>query len=83
MLRSVWLSYYYAICYSPLVAKSFGFENQNNGAWSCFISIRLKLFYLDISEFDQLRSWILLKQLFLSPSRPIAYSASWAIDLEE
>ena len=25
MLRSDWLSYYYAICYSPLVAKSAGF----------------------------------------------------------
>ena len=30
-LRSDWLSYYYDICYSPLVAKSAGFENQNNG----------------------------------------------------
>ena len=25
MLHSDWLSYYYAICYSPLVAKSAGF----------------------------------------------------------
>ena len=25
MLRSDWLSYYQAICYSPLVAKSAGF----------------------------------------------------------
>ena len=31
MLRSDWSSYYLAICYSPLVAKSGGFENQNNG----------------------------------------------------
>ena len=30
MLRSDWLIYQ-AICYSPLVAKSAGFENQNNG----------------------------------------------------
>ena len=30
MLRSDWLSYYLAICYSPLLAKSTGFENQNN-----------------------------------------------------
>ena len=29
MLRSDWLSYYLAVCYSPLVAKSAGFENQN------------------------------------------------------
>ena len=31
MLRSDWLSYYQAICCSPLVAKSAGFENQYNG----------------------------------------------------
>ena len=31
MLRSDRLSYYWAILYSPLVAKSAGFENQNNG----------------------------------------------------
>ena len=31
MLRSDWLSYYLAICYSPLVAKIAGFENQNDG----------------------------------------------------
>ena len=31
MLLSDWSSYYLAICYSPLVAKSAGFENQNNG----------------------------------------------------
>ena len=33
MLRSDWLSYskYLAIRYSPLVAKSTGLENQNNG----------------------------------------------------
>ena len=30
MLRSDWLSYYQAIFHSPLVAKSVGFENQNN-----------------------------------------------------
>ena len=32
MLRSDWLSYYYAICYSPLVAKIAGYENQNSGS---------------------------------------------------
>ena len=32
MLHFDWLSYYYAICYTPLVAKSAGFENQNNGS---------------------------------------------------
>ena len=26
MLRSDWLSYYWAICYSPLVAKSAGLD---------------------------------------------------------
>ena len=31
MLRSDWLSYYKATCCSPLVEKSAGFENQNNG----------------------------------------------------
>ena len=31
MLRSDWLSYYWTIYYSPLVAKSASFENQNNG----------------------------------------------------
>ena len=31
MLRSDWLSYYWAICYTQLVAKSAGFEKQNNG----------------------------------------------------
>ena len=30
-IYSYWLNYYQAICYSPLVAKSAGFENQNNG----------------------------------------------------
>ena len=28
----------YVITYSPLVAKSTGFENQNNGAELCFTS---------------------------------------------
>ena len=28
MLRSGWLSYYSAICYSPLVVKSAGFETK-------------------------------------------------------
>ena len=46
MLRSDWLNYYYAICYSPLEAKSAGFENQNNGGWAGFCEI--KLFCLDI-----------------------------------
>ena len=50
MLRCDWLSYYRAIFYSPLVAKTVGFENQNNDGW---IALRqLKLFCLDI--FDQL-----------------------------
>ena len=31
MLHSDSLSYYLAICYSPLVVKSAGFENLNNG----------------------------------------------------
>ena len=45
MLRFDCLSYYYAICYCPLVAKSASFENQNNGAesrfagYNCFVSI--------------------------------------------
>ena len=50
MLRCDWLSNYQAICYSPLVAKSIGFENQNNDGWIAFL--HLKLFCLDI--FDQL-----------------------------
>ena len=35
-LRSDWFSYHYAICYSPLKAKSAGFENQNNGGLFAF-----------------------------------------------
>ena len=50
MLRSDWMSYYQAICYRPLVAKSAGSEDQNNGGWIAFY--KLKLFCLDI--FDQL-----------------------------
>ena len=29
MLRSDWLSYYLAICYSPLVTKSVGFQESS------------------------------------------------------
>ena len=47
MWRSDWLSYYYAICYSPLVAKNAGFLAAKKELKSCF-----KLFCLDI--FDQL-----------------------------
>ena len=61
MCRSDWLSYYYAICYSPLVAKNAGFLAAKKELKSCF-----KLFCPT--------SWIILKQLFLSPS--------WAIDSE-
>ena len=39
MLHSDWLSYYSAICYSPLVAKSAGFENQNNLTESRFAEV--------------------------------------------
>ena len=46
-MRSDWLSYYYAICYSPLVAKNAGFLAAKKELKSCF-----KLFCLDI--FDQL-----------------------------
>ena len=44
MLRSDWLSYYQAICYSPLVAKSAGFlatKKDKSLALSCFVSIFL------------------------------------------
>ena len=34
MLRSDWLSYYYAICYSPLVAKSAGLKTKTKAAES-------------------------------------------------
>ena len=40
MLRSDWLSYYYAICYSPLVAKSAGVlatKKDKSLALSCFV----------------------------------------------
>ena len=50
MLRSDWLSYYYAICYSSLVAKSAGFLAEKKGLKSSFNE--LKLFCLDI--FDQI-----------------------------
>ena len=36
MLRSDWFSYYYAICYSPLVAKSAGFMAAKKGFKSSF-----------------------------------------------
>ena len=36
MLRSDWLSYYYAICYSPLVAKNTGFLAAKKGLKSSF-----------------------------------------------
>ena len=38
MLHSGRLSYYQAICYSPLVGKSTRFENQNMAAESRFAS---------------------------------------------
>ena len=68
--------------YSPLVAKSAGFENQNNGDWIAFLLAKVVL-----SRFFLPTSWIFLKQLFLSPSwplsqQPIQPSASWAIALE-
>ena len=69
MRRSDWLCYYEAICYSPLVAKSPSFaENQNNGSWIAFC------FKVVLSRHFWPTSFILLKQLFLSPS--------WAIDSE-
>ena len=40
MLRSDWLSYYKAICYSPLVAKSGGFlaaKQDYSLPLSCFV----------------------------------------------
>ena len=40
-LRSDWFSYHYAICYSPLKAKSAGFENQNNGGLIAFRKLKL------------------------------------------
>ena len=46
MLRSDWLSCFSALCYSPLAAKSAGFETQTMAAesrfanLSCFISSR-------------------------------------------
>ena len=46
MLRSDWLSYYqaiYVMLLFSLVAKSAGFENQNNGSWIAFCQLS-KLF---------------------------------------
>ena len=47
---SDWLSYYWAICYSPLVVKAPAFWRQKKGFKSSFNQI--KLFCLDI--FDEL-----------------------------
>ena len=71
MLRCDWLSYYQAICYSPLIAKSVSFENQ----W------RLNRFSLANVLIFLPTSSILQKQLFLSPSWPLS-KAEWAIDSE-
>ena len=38
MLRSDWMSYYWAICYNPLTAKSAGIENQKKAVESRFTS---------------------------------------------
>ena len=67
MLRSDWLSYYWAICYSPLVAESAGNENQNNGGWILFCY--LELFCLDI--FDQLVGFYYL--IFIIPLALMGY----------
>ena len=41
MLRSDWLSYYYAISYSPLIAESADFFGGKNGLKSSFNQLRL------------------------------------------
>ena len=66
--RSDWLSYYQAICYSPLVAKS----ADNLVGKKCLVQLQLAKVVL--SRYFLPTSWILLKQFFLSPS------PSWAID---
>ena len=67
MLRCDWLSYYWAICYSPLVAKSAGFENKTMAAES-------RLFCLDI--FYQLVGFTkTVIPLALMASESIAHSA--------
>ena len=62
MLRSDWLSYYQAICYSPLVAESAGFYATQ----SCFVSIFFTN-YLDITK--------KIIPLALMASESIAHSA--------
>ena len=49
MLRSDWLSYYLAICYSPLAAKSAGFENQLK-QWRLNRALLAKVVCLDILD---------------------------------
>ena len=64
MLRLHWLSYYLGICYSPLVAKSAGFLTAKKK--------RIKLAKVVLYRYFGPTSWILLKQLFLSPSWPLS-----------
>ena len=44
MLHSDWFCYYQAICYSPLLAKSASFENQDNGVcMAMYVYVQLYL----------------------------------------
>ena len=72
MLLSDWLSYYQAICYSPLVTKSAGFENQNNGSWIAFLLAKVVL-----SQYFWPTSWILQKQYYSSHLHGLWVNSPW------
>ena len=72
MVHSDWLSYYQAICYSPLVARIAGFLAGKKGLKSSFN--QLKLFCLNIftSQLDFTKTI-----LFLLPSWTLSQQPIW------
>ena len=76
MLRSDWLSYYKAICYSPVVAKSAGFlaaKKDYSLPLSCFVSMFLT---------NSLDFTITITPLALMASEVIAHSAFGLMGLD-
>ena len=72
MLRSDWLSYYYTICYSSLVAKRAGFGNQTMAAESRFASLSCFVLIFLTNWLDFTKTII---PLALMSSESIAHSA--------
>ena len=75
MLRSDWLSYYYALRYTPLLAKSAGFENQTMAAESPFFSSFNQRKKFDIFLTNQLDFTKIIIHLAHMASGSIAHAA--------